>query len=103
MEWFWNHYLQNENDGQNPYASPLRGQRLSNLPPALVITAEFDPLRDEGEAYATKMKQAGVSVVHTDYKGMIHGFFNMADIMGQGKQAVKEACTQLRAAFAKGQ
>ena len=103
MQWFWNHYLQNENDGQNPYASPLRGQRLSNLPPALVITAEFDPLRDEGEAYATKMKQAGVSVVHTDYKGMIHGFFSLTDIMEQGKQAVKEACTQLRAAFAKGQ
>lgn len=103
MQWFWNHYLQNENDGQNPYASPLRGQRLSNLPPALVITAEFDPLRDEGEAYATKMKQAGVSVVHTDYKGMIHGFFSFADIMDQGKQAVKEACSQLRAAFAKGQ
>ena len=103
MHWFWNHYLQNENDGQNPYASPLRGQRLSNLPPALVITAEFDPLRDEGEAYANKMKQAGVSVVHTDYKGMIHGFFSLTDIMDQGKQAVKEACTQLRAAFAKGQ
>jgi acetyl esterase len=101
MQWFWNHYLQNENDGQNPYASPLRGQRLSNLPPALVITAEFDPLRDEGEAYANKMKQAGVSVVHTDYKGMIHGFFSLTEIMDQGKQAVKEACTQLRAAFAR--
>ncbi|NOT55362.1 MAG: alpha/beta hydrolase [Deltaproteobacteria bacterium] len=103
MQWFWNHYLQSESDGQNPYASPLRGQRLSNLPPALVITAEFDPLRDEGEAYATKMKQAGVSVTYTDYKGMIHGFLSLADIMDQGKQAVKEACTQLRAAFAKGE
>ncbi|MSQ48267.1 MAG: alpha/beta hydrolase [Deltaproteobacteria bacterium] len=102
MQWFWNHYLQNENDGQNPYASPIRGQRLTNLPPALVITAEFDPLRDEGEAYATKMKQAGVSVTYTNYKGMIHGFFSLADIMDQGKQAVKEACTHLRAAFAKG-
>lgn len=101
MRWFWNHYLQNDNDGQNPYASPLRGQRLSNLPPALVITAEYDPLRDEGAAYAAKLREAGVPVVHADYKGMIHGFFSLADILAQGKQAVKETCTKLREAFAK--
>jgi len=101
MEWFWNHYLSNPNDGENPYASPLRGQRLSNLPPAWVLTAEYDPLRDEGEAYAKRMKEAGVAVDYTDYKGMIHGFFSLGHVFDQGKKAVAEACTKLKAAFAK--
>ena len=101
MEWFWNHYLRNPNDGENPYASPLRGQRLSNLPPAWVFTAEFDPLRDEGEAYAKRMKDAGVTVEYTEYKGMIHGFFSLGHIFDQGKKAVADACTKLKAAFAK--
>lgn len=100
MQWFWNHYLSNPNDGENPYASPLRGQRLSNLPPAWVMTAEFDPLRDEGEAYAKRMKDAGVSVEYTDYKGMIHGFFSLGHIFDQGKKAVADACAKLKAAFA---
>jgi acetyl esterase len=101
MQWFWNHYLNNPNDGENPYASPLRGQRLSNLPPAWVLTAEFDPLCDEGAAYAKKMKDAGVAVEYTDYKGMIHGFFSLGHMFDQGKKAVAEACSKLKAAFAK--
>ncbi len=101
MEWFWNHYLSNPNDGENPYASPLRGQRLSNLPPAWVLTAEYDPLCDEGAAYAKKMKDAGVAVEYTDYKGMIHGFFSLGHILDQGKKAVAEACAKLKAVFAK--
>lgn len=100
MVWFWNHYLQNENDGQNPYASPLRGQHLRNLPPALVITAEYDPLRDEGADYAAKLREAGVLVTHTDYKGMIHGFFSMTNVVDQAKQAINEAGAALKAAFA---
>jgi acetyl esterase len=101
MVWYWNQYLQNEADGQNPYASPLRGRYLSTLPPALVITAEFDPLRDEGAAYAARLREAGVSVVYSDYKGMIHGFFSLSSFFDQGKQAVAEACTKLREAFGK--
>ncbi|MBM4254876.1 MAG: alpha/beta hydrolase [Deltaproteobacteria bacterium] len=101
MQWFWNHYLSNPNDGENPYASPFRGQRLSNLPPAWVMTAEFDPLCDEGAAYAKRMKDAGVSVEYTEYKGMIHGFFSLGHIFDQGKKAVADACAKLKAAFAK--
>ncbi len=101
MVWFWNHYLQNDTDGQNPYASPLRGQHLRNLPPALVITAEYDPLCDEGEAYAARLREAGVPVTHTDYKGMIHGFFSMTNVVDQAKQAINEAGAALKAAFAR--
>jgi acetyl esterase len=101
MHWFWNLYLTTENDGQSPYASPLRGKYLTTLPPALVITAEFDPLRDEGAAYATRLREAGVSATHSDYKGMIHGFFSMPNVMDQGKKAIADAGAALRAAFAK--
>jgi len=101
MRWFWDHYLANENDGQNPYASPLRARDFRRLPPALVITAEFDPLRDEGEAYAARLREAGVPVEVKRYAGMIHGFFSLGHVMAQGKKAVADAAAGLRAAFAK--
>lgn len=101
MQWFWNHYLSNEADGQNQYASPLRAKRLEGLPPALVITAEFDPLCDEGEAYATRLKEAGIPVEVKRYSGTIHGFFSLGHVIDQGKTAVAEASKKLRAAFAK--
>src|SRR4030095_2023927 len=97
MRWFYDHYLRSEADRADPRASPLRATDVRGLPPALVITAEFDPLRDEGEHYAARLREADVPVTLTRYDGMIHGFFGMAPLLDQGKRAV--AATALRAAL----
>jgi acetyl esterase len=100
MVWYWEHYLKADADAANPYAAPLQAQDLRNLPPALVITAEYDPLRDEGEAYAHRLEAAGVSTTCTRYDGMIHGFFGMAAAINKGKQAIAQASAALKEAFA---
>jgi acetyl esterase len=99
MKWFWGHYLEKESDAANPLASPLRADDLSSLPPATVITAEYDPLRDEGEAYATRLQAAGVPTEMTRYDGMFHGFFGMGAAIDRAKDAVAQAATALRASF----
>jgi len=100
MRWFWGHYLGTDGDGADPYASPLNAQSLAGLPPALVITAEFDPLRDEGDAYAARLREAGVAVKHSPYPGMVHGFVGMHDLIAQGRAAIDECAAALREAFA---
>lgn len=100
MQWFWGHYLGDAPQrGTEPYASPLRAATLRGLPPALVITAEFDPLRDEGEAYGAALEEAGVPSRISRYDGMIHGFFGMGSIIDRANAAVREACGHLRLAF----
>ncbi len=100
MRWFWNHYLAREAQGFERYASPLRAPSLAGLPPALVITAEHDPLRDEGEAYAARLRDAGVPVTLTRYTGMFHGFVRMTHILDKARTALDEMAGSLQKAFA---
>lgn len=92
-------YLPDSVDKKNPYLSPLWAN-LNSLPPALVIIGECDPLRDEDEAYAERLKQAGVPVVSKHYEGMIHGFFQMAGALEAGKKVIEEIAANLKQAFA---
>jgi acetyl esterase len=91
VAWYWGHYLATPADGLNPLASPLRAASLDGLPPALVITAEFDPLRDQAEQYANRLAEAGVPVKLSRYDGMVHGFFCMAGDLDAGATAQAEA------------
>jgi len=91
MRWYWRHYLSSDADGRHPYASPLRAPSLGGLPPAFVATAEFDPLRDEGEAYAARLRHEGVMTTHKRYGGMVHGFL--------GPEANADMAQALRHAF----
>jgi acetyl esterase len=100
MRFYWRHYLRSDADGDDPRASPLRASRFDGLPSALIITAEFDPLRDEGRAYALRLEAAGVPVTYSEYAGLVHGFVTYMDVVDQGKVAVAEASAALRAAFA---
>ncbi|HXW83877.1 MAG TPA: alpha/beta hydrolase [Candidatus Binataceae bacterium] len=101
MEWFWGKYLRNAADASNSMACPNRAASLSGLPPALIQTASHDPLRDEGESYAEQLRRAGVPVKLTRYEGLTHGFVAFSDLLDKGKEAIREAGSALRAAFAK--
>lgn len=98
--WFWNHYTHGVEPEAGSYAKPLHVEDLRGLPPAYVLTAECDPLRDEGDAYAARLADAGVSVDHRPYPGTMHGFLYMAAAVAKGRQAVDEIATTLREALA---
>ena len=99
MKWFWKHYLGDEGDAAEPYAAPLRAVDVSMLPSATIITAEFDVLRDEGEAYGARLHEAGVPVSVTRCDGTIHFLLLLADRIQKGQEAINKIALDLERAF----
>ena len=98
MVWFWDHYLPDPAERSHPHAAPLHASDHSGLPPAYVLVAEYDPLRDESLAYAAKLEAAGVPVEVRRFDDQIHAFFGMVNIMESADTAVAEIGTAIRAA-----
>jgi acetyl esterase len=97
--WCWSHYLAEPADGESPLASPLRASDLRGLPPALVITAELDPLRDEGELYAARLREANVPTEVVRFDGVMHGFFSLPERLDAAAEAQALAASALKRAF----
>jgi acetyl esterase len=99
MVWFWSNYLARREDADEPYAVPMRADDLRGLPPARIIIAEYDPLRDEGAVYAQRLQHSGVPVTLTCYKGMIHAFLAQTALFEKAREAVAEIGCALQQAF----
>ena len=97
--WLRDQYLPRQSDWANPLASPLLAEDHRSLPPATIITAEIDPLKDDGKLYAEKLKNAGVAVNYHCYQGMIHGFASADRLFSQAREALNEAAADLRRSF----
>ncbi len=101
MAWFIDSYLNDPAERDDPRASPLRAKDFSNLPPALIATAGYDPLHDEGAAYAARLREGGVEVDYVDFESQIHGFVSMAGAIDSGRAFLDRAALALRGAFAR--
>lgn len=99
MRWFWAHYLGPDGDATDPRAAPLRAPDVSGVAPALVLTAEYDTLRDEGDAYAERLELAGVPVEHRRYPGQIHCFYRMGAVTEAASACLDDCAAALRGAM----
>ena len=99
MDWFYDQYLTADADINDPRYSPLAVSDLAGLPRAYIVTAGFDPLKDEGKAFADKLNRAGVAAVYVNYDGMIHGFFNMSAALPSAKTAIAAAASAVKEAL----
>ncbi len=99
MKWFFKYYLPTPEDGTDPRLPILRRDDLNGLPPATIIAAEIDPLLSEGQAYANKLKAAGIAVTYHLYPNVTHEFFGMRAVVDEGKEAMTLASQQLTSAF----
>src|SRR5439155_21645709 len=96
LRWYWQQYVPHAADRDNPLVSPLRAHDLGDLPPAIVVTAEFDPLRDEAEQYADRLSEAGVPVMRHRYDGAIHGFLWMGAVVQEYRRLLADLQTDLK-------
>lgn len=96
MKWYWEQYLQRPTDRSAPYACPLKATDLAGLPPAFICTAEYDPVRDDGERYAVRLQAHGVPVDLHRYPGTLHGFFAMPGTLEKGTESARAAASFLR-------
>lgn len=99
MMWFWDQYLPSPADGTHSHASPIRARRHAGLPDAYIVTAAYDVLRDEGEAYAERLRQGGVGVKLVRYDDMNHGFMNWVGLIDRSTEAMDATCAWLREAI----
>lgn len=99
MGWFQSHYLNGPEDRNHPYLSPILSDELEGLPPATILTAQYDPLRDVGAAYAQKLQAHGVEVYYKNYEDLIHGFANFSSFVPEARLAVAEGAQELKKAF----
>ncbi|WP_191556839.1 alpha/beta hydrolase [Metabacillus idriensis] len=100
MEWFWNHYLSDQEQGKNPYASPLLAVNAS-VPPAMIVTVEYDPLRDEGKLYAEKLADAEIPVTYLYYEQLVHSFPNMIGQVNRADLAMIDLTSKLKSLLRK--
>ena len=96
MKWFWSQYLQSDNHHNNPYAVPVHAQSFSALAPAIIITAQYDPLLSDGEQYAELLQRDGASVFYKEFAGMIHGFFTNMAVTPSAREAIDLAAVEIR-------
>lgn len=96
LQWYWGHYLSNPNDADNPYAVPAKEKDFSFLPPAQIVSGEFDPLRDEVKAYADKLKEAGIPVEYHCYKGLVSGFLNLFGVVAKVDLAFSDITDKIK-------
>jgi acetyl esterase len=97
MAWFWGHYLPDASLAAHPHVAPNRAADLSGLPPSYVITAEYDPLRDEGKVFADRLAEAGVAVRHVRYPDANHGFMSWVGLIDRSDEALQAGCDWLKA------
>ena len=96
MQWFWNQYLQSEDHHNNPYAVPVHAQTFSALAPAIIITAQYDPVLSDGEQYAELLQRDGVSVFYKEFAGMIHGFFTNMAVTPAAREAIDLVAVEIK-------
>ncbi|WP_394218784.1 alpha/beta hydrolase [Halobacillus trueperi] len=96
MIWFFQHYLEKEKDGQDVFVSPLRARNMAKLPSTLMVTAEYDPLREEAFAYVDRLQASGVSVNHLHFEDLVHSFINMAGVIDRSAEALEKVTGTLK-------